>query len=206
MSMGGKKSSLKCPRSVSFHANPACCSIIKWCINLRSSGNRNPTWFFSMISIRSLVYLPVGLNSGGSGDNVGIIAKGSPRMFRTILNFPGSSARTGLVFLATGLYFLPVLVFFDAMGRWDVLSRTSASVDVDVSTAVAAESTSDAVEGLCDDMDGLAGTAVAVDADVNTVTSGLGRRAEGLTGAFNGATSLWFVTEGRTGSSDNATQ
>ena len=54
--------------------------------------------------------------------NVGKSLRGSPVIFQTILNLPGNLAMTGLVFCATGLYFLPVVRLCDVGAMCDVLS------------------------------------------------------------------------------------
>jgi hypothetical protein len=44
------------------------------------------------------------MNGGGLGFNIGISARGSPMILRTIRNLLGSSARTSRTFWETGLY------------------------------------------------------------------------------------------------------
>ena len=79
--------------------------------------------------MRSCVYRPHGLKSGGSVGNTGNFSNGSPMILRTILNFPGNSPMIGFVFNATGLYFFPVVRLCDAGAICDVRSMiASASV------------------------------------------------------------------------------
>jgi hypothetical protein len=56
------------------------------------------------------VYWPVGVNSGGRGLRLGRSARGSPMMFQMMWNWDGNVLSTGLIFSATGLYFLVVLI------------------------------------------------------------------------------------------------
>ena len=92
-------------------------------MSFRSAGSRKPELFSSKSSIRSEVYRPLGLKSGGWVGNIGNCSSGSPMILRTILNFPGSSAMIGLVFKATGLYFLPVDRLCDVGAICEVRSR-----------------------------------------------------------------------------------
>jgi hypothetical protein len=50
------------------------------------------------------------VKGGGLGDSVGMSAKGSPIIFRTIRNLSGRSANIGRILRATGLYFLAAKV------------------------------------------------------------------------------------------------
>ena len=59
------------------------------------------------MSLRSLVYLPVGAKGGGLVESDGMSLRGSPLMFWVIRNWLGSSVSTGRTLSATGLYFLP---------------------------------------------------------------------------------------------------
>src|SRR5271170_2315877 len=72
----------------------------------RSAGHRKlPGWARSIISRLSAVYRPVGTKGGGFGESVGMSAKGSPTMLRTMRNLLGKSVITGRVLSAMGLYF-----------------------------------------------------------------------------------------------------
>src|SRR5882724_1518049 len=83
----------------------------------RSCGQRkSPGWTLSIRSRRSKVYRPVGTNGGGLGESSGMLAKGSPTIFRTIRNLSGRSAITGRILRATGLYFRFPKV--DTCGPW----------------------------------------------------------------------------------------
>ena len=77
MLTGGKKSSLKCPRSEFSQVEVSLCIIMKY----------------------------VGLNFGGLVRRVGRSLRGSPIIFQTILNLSGSAPITGLTLRWTGLYF-----------------------------------------------------------------------------------------------------
>src|SRR5882762_5869536 len=55
-------------------------------------------------------------NGGGLGESNGMLAKGSPTIFRTIRNLSGRSAITGRILWATGLYFRFPKV--DTCGPW----------------------------------------------------------------------------------------
>src|SRR5258705_544882 len=80
---------------------------MKWCMSAHSCGQRkSPARTLSMIARLSAVYLPVGVKGGGTGDSVGIPAKGSPTIFCTMQNFSGRLASIGRILRATGLYFL----------------------------------------------------------------------------------------------------
>ena len=79
---------------------------IKWCNSVRSSGQRNSLgWFLSSLSLCSWVYRPVGMNGGGRGLSKGMSVRELPVILRSMWNFEGKGATTGLTLCATGLYF-----------------------------------------------------------------------------------------------------
>src|SRR5229473_8424463 len=105
MVTGGKKSSQKRPRCESFQVKPSFCRHIKWCISLRSDGQRNSLECALLIMSHCIsVYLPVAMNRGGVGVRVGKDVRGSPMIFWVMQYFLGRSARTGQILRATGLY------------------------------------------------------------------------------------------------------
>ena len=106
MITGGKKSSRNRPRSESFQAKPKFCKHMKWCIRSRSAGQRKSLLCtLSIISRLSAVYRPIGANGGGFGESDGILARGSPIIFRSMRNRSGRIVATGRILFATVLYF-----------------------------------------------------------------------------------------------------
>ena len=81
MSIGGKKSSQKCPLSELSQAKASLCNIMKLCSRVHSSGRRKWQLSLSNCSFLSWVYLPVGVKGTGCGFKTGRLASRSPLMF-----------------------------------------------------------------------------------------------------------------------------
>jgi hypothetical protein len=119
-SIGGKKSSRKVPRSLSFQVKPVSWVQMKSCISLHSSGHRKlPGWFLSMIAACSRVYRGEGTNFRGWGLSFGMFSSGLLMIFRIIRKQFGKSVMTGQTLSVTGLYFFFVWIY---VGRLSVIT------------------------------------------------------------------------------------